>query len=271
MPPTLYHVPRTISSPIVQILLELNVVDDPVCVKEMSFTDLKTPEHLAINPMGTSPAFQDTDLDISMWESGAVLDYLLERYDKLNQFFPAPNNEHSTPETIMARAKYLQLKQFIIATVYPFIASMFIHSLKNKGEIDDEYMMAAKHKCHTVLGPVLTKWLGDGQYFLGDRISAVDFLVAKPLNNAKAMGLLGDFPELAALFERVSNRPTFVLAYESLEAAASKNPSHHPNDQSIVLVPKKAKSKVQKRFSWSIRRTQSRQKRLANAETQLTT
>jgi glutathione S-transferase len=285
MPPTLYHVPRTISSPIVQILIELGVVDDPIAVKELSFPELKSSTHLVINPMGTSPAFHDTDLDVTMWESGAILDYLLERYDPKNQFFPAPTTTNMNCDSsslssswgsdgqhaVAVRSKYLHLKQYIVATVYPFIASLFIHSLKPENEIDHDYMNAAKEKCHTVLGPVLTKvriyytrwdsgffdsylsvsfnfssnpawkcaaplhqWLGDGPYFLGDTISAVDFLAAKPLNNAKALGLLDDFPHLDALLDRVSSRPSFKPAYEG-------GMKGH-NDQTIVMVPSKDSS-----------------------------
>lgn len=229
MPATLYHVPRTISSPIVQVLLELDVVDNPVVVQEISFADLKSKEHLAINPMGTSPAFQDTDLDITMWESGAVLDYVLERYDLQNQFYPAPTDEKSSPGKVMARAKYLQLKQYIIATVYPFIASMYVHSLKDKDQLDEAYMTAARLKWNTVLGPVMTKWLGDGPYFLGDQISAVDFLVAKPLGNVKSMSLLSEFPALDALYVQLSSRPSYKEAYGGMK--------DHPNDQSLILVP----------------------------------
>lgn len=247
MSPTLYHVPRTISSPLVQVLLELDAVDKFVHVEEMAFPELKSPEYLAVNPMGTSPAFRDTELDITMFESGAILDYLLERYDTEHQFHPAPCSAGCTRQEVKSRAKYLQLKQYILATVYPFIASMYIHSLKNEGEIDKEYMAAAKHKCHTVLGPVLTRWLGDGPYFLGERLSAVDFLVAKPLGNAHSMGLLGDFPALGALLERISSRPTYKMAYEMLPTvvcpdrpdSSSNKPSQHPNDRSMVLVPKR--------------------------------
>ena len=244
MPPTLYHVPRTISSPIVQILLELDVVDKAVNVKEMEFSELKSSDYLAINPMGTSPAFRDTDLDITMWESGAVLDYLLERYDAGHRFHPAAcgNVSNSNAEHIKMRAKYLQLKQYIIATVYPFVASLYIHSLRNPEDIDVAYMTTAKHKCKTLLGPVLTQWLGEGPYFLGDQLSAVDFLVAKPLGNARSMDLLGDFPELLALLTRISSLPTYKMAYETLlspKRAGKELPLSHPNDQSIVLVPKR--------------------------------
>ena len=138
------------------------------------------------------------------------------------------------------RAKYLQLKQYIIATVYPFVASLYIHSLRDPEDIDVDYMTSAKHKCKTLLGPVLTQWLGEAPYFLGDQLSAVDFLVAKPLGNIRSMGLLGDFPELDALLDRISSRPTHKMAYETLptKKQAGKE-SSPPNDQSIVLVPKR--------------------------------
>lgn len=207
----------------------------------MAFPDLKSAEHLAVNPMGTSPTFRDTDLDITIWESGAVLDYILERYDTQNRFQPPPMNEDPTPENIQIRAKYLQIKQYIIATVYPFIASMYIHSLKPKADIDEKYMESAKHKCHSVLGPVLTRWLGNGPYFLGEGISALDFLVAKPLSNVNAMGQLGDFPALVTLLERIESRPTHVLAYESLTindtTACEISSKSVPNNRSMMVVP----------------------------------
>lgn len=71
MTPTLHHVPKTISSPIFQLLLELKLVPDTVVVKTLTFPELKEQPHLMINPMGTSPAFHDDDLTI--WESGAIL------------------------------------------------------------------------------------------------------------------------------------------------------------------------------------------------------
>jgi len=79
MAPTLYHVPKTISSAIVQTLVELDLVGGSsyvVKVETLAFSDLKTPEYLETNPMGTSPAFRDGDT--ILWESGAVLNYLLE-------------------------------------------------------------------------------------------------------------------------------------------------------------------------------------------------
>lgn len=231
MPPTLHHVPRTISSPLVQILLEMNVVDKPVVIVEKEFSDLKWPSHLAINPMGTSPAFQDGAL--VLWESGAVLDYLLERYDPAFTLYPPPITAASAAAEIATRAKYLQLKQYIIATVYPFIASLVIHKfIKPTEDQDAAYISSATCKIQELLVPTLVEWLGEGPYFLGPEPSAVDFLVAKPLSNIQQLGLLAASPSLEVLFGAIQRRATFSPAYATTaqDCSAIRN---------FVLVPSK--------------------------------
>ena len=231
MQPTLHHVPRTISSPIVQCLFELDVVGKPVRIVEKGFADLKKPDHLAINPMGTCPAFQDDS--IILWESGAVLDYLLERYDSDYKLHPAPITQSSTSEDIAKRAKYLQLKQYVIATVYPFIASLVIHKLTKPAEDHDpEYISSATTKINDLLMPTLAKWLGEGSFFLGADMSAVDILIAKPLNNLKQLGLLAQSPLLLALFEKIRSLPSFEKSYSRIGDSTIE-----PRD--MVLVPRK--------------------------------
>ena len=244
MPPVLYHVPRTISSPLVQLVLELDLIDKrEIVVQEMTFAELKSPEHLAINIMGTSPAFKCNHNGLCMWESGAILDFLLERHDTQCQFHPppVPGDASVSKADLQRRTKFLQLKQFILATVYPFLSSMYIYTLQG-GALDDEYMTAAKKKCHACMGPALADALGDGPYFLGSQISAIDFLAAKPLGNADSMGLLSDFPQLKELLERVRARPTYRPAYESLSVGTNQQleqaPAPHPDTQELVLVPK---------------------------------
>ena len=77
----------TCRSPIVQMLLELGIGEDEVKVQEMTFQSIKLPDYLAVNPMGTSPAFKDGDL--CLYESGAITSYLLETLDKENKLHPA--------------------------------------------------------------------------------------------------------------------------------------------------------------------------------------
>jgi glutathione S-transferase len=214
--PTLYHVPRTISSPIYQTLLELNLVNDPVHVKTLTFPELKSPAHLERNPMGTSPTFTDdssTELPIAIWESGAVFTYVLEVYDTSFKLHPQPG---PTPQQRHDRAKFLHVQQFITATVYPFMASLHIHAILNPKEQHDEaYIKKGKDTWRNQLAPVLAAALGDNPYFMGNRISAVDMLAAKPLNNASSLGLLDELPclPLKQLFHQVRCRPTFGIAY----------------------------------------------------------
>jgi glutathione S-transferase len=234
--PTLEHIPKTISSPIVQCMIELDLLEkNTITIHQISFADLKMEAHLAINPMGTAPAFHDGD--IILWESGAILDFLLERYDVEHKLHPPPISESSSHEMIATRAKYLQLKQYIIATVYPFIASLFIHTLRPLEQQDLVYIASAKNKWTTLMGPILTEWVGDGPWFLGNQLSAVDILSAKPLNNVNSMGLLHEFPKLKDLFERISSRPSFARAYEQVQ---DESPEAAEQTRALVFVPSEA-------------------------------
>ena len=199
--PTLHHVPGTISSPIAQALIELGVAS--VTVKTLSFPELKQPAHLAINPLGTSPAFSDGDL--CMWESHAVLTHILETYDPHHILHPPPRSAQ--------RAHFLQLQAFLLITVYPTIASLFLHTLKPSEEQDSAFVAAGKQKWADSIAPILVAALGDQKFLFGNEMSAVDLIIAKPLRNAKALGVLQAFPTLEALFDRISSRPSFAQAY----------------------------------------------------------
>lgn len=45
-------------------------------------TNVKTPEYVAINPNGRLPSIQDPNTGLTLWESGAIIEYLTETYDK---------------------------------------------------------------------------------------------------------------------------------------------------------------------------------------------
>ena len=195
--------------------MELNVVDNPVQVATLSFADLKTPEHLARNPMGSSPTFVDQDRSIGIWESGAVLTYLLEEYDTQYRLHPRPGVASPTD-----RAKFLHIQQYITATVYPFLASWYLHTLQPPSDQDEKYLETVARKWKTLLAPTLVSFCddNDGPFFLGTTMTAIDLLAAKPLNNADSLGVLQDFPKLFNLFTRVKCLPTFSRAYDVASA-----------------------------------------------------
>ena len=71
----------------------------PFEVVSISFADVKKPEYLAINPNGRIPAIHDPNTGITLWESGAIIEYLVERYDTKHQLSFASG----TPESYLAK------------------------------------------------------------------------------------------------------------------------------------------------------------------------
>lgn len=73
------------------VLEELGIPYETVPV-EISKT--KEPEFLKVNPNGRIPAIYDPNTDLTLWESGAIILYLIERYDKKQALsFPAGSND----------------------------------------------------------------------------------------------------------------------------------------------------------------------------------
>ena len=63
------------------ILEELKI---PYETEMMQFPDLKKDPFESINPNGRVPAIEDPNTGLKLWESGAIIEYLLETYDKDN-------------------------------------------------------------------------------------------------------------------------------------------------------------------------------------------
>lgn len=70
-----------------ELSLPYNLVDTP-------FPDLKKPDFLIINPNGRMPAIHDPNTNLTLWESGAITEYLVEKYDVERKLsFEAGSNE----------------------------------------------------------------------------------------------------------------------------------------------------------------------------------
>lgn len=78
---------------VTMILEELGLPYEHVPIE---FADVKQPAYTAINPNGRLPAIRDPNNGgLTLWESGAIIDYLTERYDTDRRLSFAPGTSEA--------------------------------------------------------------------------------------------------------------------------------------------------------------------------------
>ncbi|THV68168.1 putative glutathione S-transferase [Aureobasidium pullulans] len=190
---------------VVLLLKELNI---PYEHKLWDFPDLKKPEYEKLCPNGRTPTIEDPNTGITLWESGAILEYLIEEYDKENKF-----TYTSSPE------KY-QLKQWLhfqVSGQGPYFGQRVWFNIYHADKIPsaiDRYSKEIKR----VL-TVLDKHLKDQgtDYLVGDKYTYAD-LAFIPWNlllpfifgeesEAFHAEVKKELPTYHAWFERIMARP----------------------------------------------------------------
>lgn len=77
---------------VVIVLEELGVPYEDIAVP---LSDVKKPEYTAINPNGRLPSIHDPNTGLTVWESGAIIEYLTDKYDPEHKVsFPPGTPEH---------------------------------------------------------------------------------------------------------------------------------------------------------------------------------
>ncbi|RYC58536.1 hypothetical protein CHU98_g7667 [Xylaria longipes] len=64
---------------VVMVLEELGL---PYDYKNLEVKEMKQEAYLEVNPNGRVPAIHDPNTNLTLWESGAIVEYLVEQYDK---------------------------------------------------------------------------------------------------------------------------------------------------------------------------------------------
>ncbi|MDJ1182717.1 glutathione S-transferase family protein [Roseofilum casamattae] len=174
----LYGGPRT-RSPLVQWYLEeLNVPYRYISLN-LRENEHQTPEYLAINPMGKVPALVDEDFTV--WESGAILLYLAEKYGDF-------------PDTLEARSRRVQWVLFANATLGP---GLFLPERRDR-------------EIPRLLAP-LNEILSQQPFLLGSSLDVADIAIASYLYYAQMLAQLdyGDYPAIVDYLERITARTAF--------------------------------------------------------------
>lgn len=193
---TLYHRPMTRSVRIHWLLEEMQLGYKLVTLTEPTDPGL---EYRALQPFGKVPAL--TDGDVTLWESTAIVDYLLATYDT-GQLAPAPG----TP----AAATHMSWRHFAEATLISTVADYAINVFWRPEEMRVAQVAAYAKETLQPLLDVVNLQLRGQSFILGDRFSAADVMVGHAAISCHTLDLIG--PERAALqayAEKMQARPCY--------------------------------------------------------------
>lgn len=174
----LYGGARSRASIIQWYLEELEVPYEFVML-DMQAGEHRQPEYLKINPIGKVPAIVDGDFQL--WESGAILLYLADKYSK-------------TPLSPEQRGRFSQWVLFSNATLGPGI---FIEANRER-------------EMSRLLTP-LNEIFEQQPFLLGDEFTVADVAVGSILAYIPIMLKLdlSAYPAVLSYMKRISERPAF--------------------------------------------------------------
>ncbi len=197
---TLHFAPNSRAGRIVWLLEELGLEYE---INKMKFhpSDLKSDEHRARHPLGRVPVLDDGDIRI--WESGAIVEYVLERH-KNGGLKPAVDDERYPA--------YLQWFHYCEGMVMPPVNTIVVQTVLLPPERRDETALGQAQRLLTrALAPV-NETLEGKDYLIGD-FSAADIMLGHACFMSNRLGCVPDeMPHLKAYVERVTAREHFQTA-----------------------------------------------------------
>ena len=194
----LYHAPLTRSVRIYWLLEELGIAYE---LETVSFRSDTIPFGQA-TPVGKLPAIQDGDL--TMFESGAILEYIIERYGK-GRLAPPPGSS--------LRGQYLQWVHFAEATAFPPLGNLAWHVLFKKDAETIPTAMADYRRLAAAALQVVETALTHREFLLESGFSGADIMMGFTLGCARMLGALTErFPNATAYLKRLEARPAFQKA-----------------------------------------------------------
>lgn len=188
----------------VRILWLLEELELPYELNKMAFSpkDLKSDEHRARHPLGRVPVLEDGD--VTLYESGAITDYILERH-KNGGLKPAVDDPRF-PD-------YLQWFHYCEGMVMPPVNTIVVHKLLLPPERQDATVRGqAERLLAKALAPV-DEALGDRDYLIGE-FSGADIMLghASVVSQRLLDGIGDDLPNLKAYAGRLMARPALQKA-----------------------------------------------------------
>jgi glutathione S-transferase len=210
-----HHLNNSRSQRVLWLLEELGVAYEVKRYERDAKTMLAPPELLAVHPLGKSPVIVDGHMTVA--ESGAVLEYLIDRYGA-GRLIPAAG----TPD----RLRYTYWLHYAEGSAMPPLLLKLVFDRVAKAPVPWPVSAVARRIAGTVqntfIGPQLKRHLDYMEtelaahtWFAGEEFTAADVQMSFPLEAAVSRaGLNSSRPHLMAFLERIHARNAYKRALE---------------------------------------------------------
>jgi len=211
-----HHLNNSRSQRILWLLEELGLPYEVVRYQRDAKTMLAPRELRAVHPLGKSPVI--TDDDITVAESGAIIEYLIERYGQ-GRLQPAAG----TPE----RLRYTYWLHFAEGSAMPPLLMKLVFSFLPKSPALPSLLRPLVRKISqgaqkSFIDPQIVQHLNyleaelsRSEWFAGHDFTAADVQMSFPIEAASARGGLdAKWPNISAFLQRIQARPAYQRALE---------------------------------------------------------
>jgi len=208
-----HHLNNSRSQRVLWLLEELGVPYEVRFYQRDPQTMLAPPELMKVHPLGKSPVI--TDGPVTLAESGAILEYLVERYGNGRFVPPAGSPERLRYTYWMHYAEGSLMPPLLLKLVFdqigkakmPFLAKPIARGIAAKVRSTFVQPQIDRHLDY------LEGELKGRDWFAGAHISAADVQMSFPLEAAQARGGLdARRPNLLAFLSRIHGRPAYERA-----------------------------------------------------------
>ena len=187
----------------------LEEVDQPYEVRGVSFRAMKEPAHLALNPFGSIPTYEEGGL--ALFETGSIVLHIAEGHMGL------------LPDNANARAGAITWMFAAVNTVEPpILEHVTARLLESDKPWSARRMPFVEDRVRDRLGKLSAR-LGDADWLDG-AFSAGDLMMVSVLLRIKSSGLLDEYPNLSAYVARGEARPAYKRAFAAQLAFNTRKP-----------------------------------------------
>lgn len=211
---TLHHLENSRSQRIVWMFEELNIPYEVKRYERDVKTDLAPASLKAIHPLGKSPVI--TDGDITVAESGAIVEYLGQTYgDGFQPPLGTPASReysywmHFAEGSLMQQLLIRLIFDKVKAAPLPFFVKPIAKGIAKK--VMDGYV-GPNIKASVIF---INQHLGKHAWFCGDELTGADILMSFPLEGLVAKQDMRAYPHIINYVKKIQARPAYQRALAS--------------------------------------------------------